>query len=267
MEGSVLALITLLAVGGQQPPAPSAPKPATSPATPAPATQTPARRAAARPAPPPVPTNVEVRVGSASGEPASGVTVTAEGPISRVSRSNAEGKLTLWALTPGTYRVKAEGEGFVAFEKEVIVVSGKPMSVDFALAAAPPPPPPPAPDPPPPSKDEPIPPGPARVLSLLDLAEKSLSGRDAFKTVPVGCSGLSRSELLVVRDTKPSVTLPDADESFYLIAGEATMTVGGKEQALTPGWFSLVPRGTSFSVTRKGRNPAILLMITAGPRC
>ena len=260
----MLATIALLVVTAQQPTTPPvpAPKPATPPAT----TPAPVRRAA-RPAPAPVPVNVEVRVGDSAGGPASGVTVTAEGPLSRTSRSNAEGKLTLWALTPGTYRVKAEGEGFVAFEKEVIVVSGKPMNVDFALAAAPPPPPTPAPAPPPPTKDDPIPPGPVRVLSLLDLAEKSLGGRDAFKTVPVGCSGLSRSELLVVRDTKPATTVPDADESFYLIAGEATMTVGGKEQALTPGWFSLVPRGTAFSVTRKGRNPAILLMITAGPRC
>lgn len=261
----MLALITLLALTAQQPTTPPAApgsKPATAP------TPTPAQiRRAARPAPAPIPVNVDVRVGNSAGEAASGVTVIAEGPLSRTSRTNAEGKLTLWALTPGTYRVKAEGEGFVAFEKEVIVISGKPMSVDFALAAAPPPPPPPPPDLPPPSKDEPVPPGPARVLSLLDLAEKSLAGRDAFKTVPVGCSGLSRSELLVVRDTKPAATLPDADESFYLIAGEATINVGGKEQALTPGWFSLVPRGTSFSVTRKGRNPAILLMITAGPRC
>ncbi len=224
-------------------------------------------RRAARPAPAPVPVNVEVRVGDSAGAPAAGVTVTAAGPLSRTSRSNDEGKLTLWAMTPGTYRVTAEGEGFVTLEKEVIVVTGKPMTVDFALAAAPPPPPPPAPDPPPASEDDPIEPGPVRLLSLLDLAEKSLGGRDAFKTVPVGCSGLSRSELLVVRDSKPATTMPDADESFYLIAGEATINVGGKDQALTPGWFSLVPRGTSYSVTRKGRNPAILLMVTAGPRC
>jgi len=58
-----------------------------------------------------------------------------------------------------------------------------------------------------------------------------------------------------------------ADRTLYLVAGEATLTLGGKEQALTPGWFSVVPRGTKVGVGRKGRNPAILLSILYGRPC
>jgi hypothetical protein len=54
---------------------------------------------------------------------------------------------------------------------------------------------------------------------------------------------------------------------IYLVAGEANLTLGSKEQAMTPSWFSLVPRGTPYTVTRKGRNPAILLTMISGQPC
>ena len=77
-----------------------------------------------------------------SGTPAADLLVTAEGPLTRASKTNAEGRVTLRALTPGTYRVRVEGEGFVTLEKEVILRAGTPPNLDFALSEAPPPPPP-----------------------------------------------------------------------------------------------------------------------------
>jgi quercetin dioxygenase-like cupin family protein len=85
--------------------------------------------------------------------------------------------------------------------------------------------------------------------------------------VPIGCSGLSRTQLLVVRETHTSAGSPNEDETLYLVAGEATLKLGGKEQPVTPGWFSIVPRGMPRSVTRKGRNPAIFLSTVAGQPC
>jgi mannose-6-phosphate isomerase-like protein (cupin superfamily) len=110
-------------------------------------------------------------------------------------------------------------------------------------------------------------PGEPRSLSIPDLAEQSLAGRDPVRTVPIGCSGVSRTQLLVVRETHTSGVRPDEDEMLYLVAGEATLKLGDKEQPLTPGWFSIVPRGTPRSVTRKGRNPAIFLSIVSGQPC
>ena len=104
-------------------------------------------------------------------------------------------------------------------------------------------------------------------MSLLDLTEKSLGGRDPVKTVAVGCSGLNRSQLLVVREATRPAARPDVDEALYLIAGEATLTLGGKDQAITPGWFSLVPRGSTYGIAKKGRNPAVLLSVVAGVPC
>jgi mannose-6-phosphate isomerase-like protein (cupin superfamily) len=200
--------------------------------------------------------------------------VTAEGPLSRGGQTNAEGRVTLRAMPPGIYRVRVEGDGFVTLEKEVTLRAATPLSVEFALnaAPAPPPPPPPSPTPPPPPPPPPaavsdLEPGEPRVLSLLDLTEKSLGGRDPVKTVAVGCSGMSRSQLLVVRDATRPAARQDVDEALYLIAGEATLTLGGRDQPMTPGWFSLVPRGTAYGLVKKGRNPAVLLSVVAGVPC
>ena len=59
----------------------------------------------------------------------------------------------------------------------------------------------------------------------------------------------------------------EADVTLYVVAGEAMLNLGGRQQAITPGWFSVVPRGTPHTITRRGRTPAILLSVVAGPVC
>ena len=248
----------------------------------APQTSTPAPAQAARPAAPPATPgtgsttprtppaaatgSLMVRVVDRSGSLIDGALVSMEGPSSREGTTDASGMVQLKTLASGTYRVQAAHAGFFTMEREVVVRGATPM-VELSLTAAPPPPPPP----PPPPAPEPIvdngAPGTVRVLSLIDLAEKSLGGREAVKYVPIGCSGLTLSELLVVRDPLQGTPAPVVDQMLYLIAGEATLTLDGRDQALTGGWYGLVPRGTAFTVTRKGRNPAILLAVTVGKPC
>ena len=261
----MLTLI-VLAVALQQVPAPTVGT--TPPVAPAPAT-TPAP-APRRPAPA-GPTTVDLRVTDRSGKPAPFAHVIAEGPSSRDGVADAAGLITFRSLTAGTYRVRAEAEGFIALEKEVTVRGAMP-AVEFALSAAPSAPrpesAPPAPTAPAPVALAPVVrPGEPRIVSLLDVAENSLGGKDAVRTVPVGCSGVSRSQLLVVRDTLAGDARPDADDMLYVIAGEASITLAGKTQNITSGWFSIVPRGTSRTVVRRGKNPLILLSMVSGPSC
>lgn len=260
-------LVFLLAAQTAQ--TPQTPTPQTPPKPPTGTTGTQARRPAATTG------GVEIRVTDRSGDPAAGAQVTAEGPSRRDGTADANGVVTFRTMLPGTYRVRAQGDGLVTLEKEIAIRAGAPAATDFALAAAPavaststppaPVTPPPAPAPPAASavgaRGEP------RVLSITDLAERSLSGRDPTKTVPVGCTGLSRAQLVVVRESLPGTSRADADEMLYLVAGEATLKLADKDQTITPGAFGIVPRGTSYAITRRGRNPAILLSITAGPPC
>ena len=46
---------------------------------------------------------------------------------------------------------------------------------------------------------------------------------------------------------------------LYVVAGEAMLSLGGHEQPISSGWFALVPRGMAHTLTKRGRNPAIVL--------
>jgi mannose-6-phosphate isomerase-like protein (cupin superfamily) len=214
---------------------------------------------------------MEVRVTNRTGAPAAGARVTAVGPTLRDGTTDSTGVVTFRTVTPGAYRLRAEADGLVTLEKEIAVKAGTPATTELALSAAPPPPPPPPPQreasPPPPSPTPAGTPGEPRTLSIPDLAENSLTGREPVKVVPIGCTGLSSARLIVLRDTVAPAKSDDVDETLYLVAGEATLNLAGKEQSLTPGYFSVVPRGTRMGVGRKGRNPAILLSILYGKPC
>jgi mannose-6-phosphate isomerase-like protein (cupin superfamily) len=272
MHTFLIALFIALQQPATPPPAtqkPAAPPATQKPAAP-PATQKPATPQARRPATTGTAT-LNVRVTDRLGNPAPGTMVSAEGPVQREGTVNETGSVTFRTMPAGTYRVRAEGEGYVTFEKEVAIRAGATQNTELALTgaeiaeakpvaeAAPPPPAPPA--------SPTVAPGEPRTLSIPDLAERSLSGRDPVRRIPIGCSGLSRTELVILREALTNVTHADADEMLYLVAGEATLRMNEKDAPLTPGWFSIVPRGSGHTVTRRGRNPAILLSIVSGEPC
>ena len=250
-------LTLILTLAAMQTPA------ASSTPAPSPAAQT--RRAAA-----PATGAIDIRVTDRTGRTVPGARVTAEGPSSRDAKSDNSGFIGFRSMTAGTYRLRAEAEGYFTFEKEVALKAGPVLPVELALSPAPPPP---APPPPPPvvaapsAAPPPPPPGNPRVLSLLDIAERSLNGREPVRTVPIGCSGQSNAQLRVVRETLQSPAPADADDMLYVIAGEGSVALGGKTTPVTAGWFSIVPRGSTATVARKGRNPMILLSIVGGPTC
>lgn len=257
-------MITLfLTLAVMQATAPTTPPAAT---TPRPQAQTQARRPAAATA------VVEIRVTDRTGRTIADARVSAEGPTSRDGKSDGSGFVAFRNMSAGTYRLRAEADGFFTFEKEVALRNGPALPVELSLSPAPPPPAPtPAPEPvakaETPAPVAAAPAGEARVLSLTDMAERSLSGRDAVRTVPIGCSGQSNAQLRIVRESLQSPAQAETDDMLYVIAGEGTLSMGGRSQPLTPGWFTLVPRGSSATVTRKGRNPIILLSVLGGPLC
>lgn len=260
---AVLALMLAL----QQPAAPAAPTPRpAAPAAPtAPATQAPRRPAAGS-------ATVQVRVTDRSGAPASGVQVTAEGPVSREGVSDAAGQVQFRTMSSGTYRFRASNERFITLEKEVAVRAGTATPpIELSLSAAPPPPPAPepspAPAPAPTANATTAKAGEPRVLSIADLAERSLSGRDAVKMVPVACSGLDNTQMLVLRETLRTQAKEDVDQILYVVAGEAMLSLDGRDQTISSGWYAMVPRGMPHTLTRRGRNPAIVLVTAGGQPC
>jgi Carboxypeptidase regulatory-like domain/Cupin domain len=203
------------------------------------------------------------------GLPISGVQVTVAGPSDRNGETNDSGQLNFVGMQPGTYRVRFDGDKLISFEKEVVVRSGQTTSFDAVLTAAPPPP---APPPPPPA---PVvapaatvgPPGMPQVLSIVDLAEKQLSGNQARRETLVSCSGNTRTMLVVLNQDQADRLYDGAEVEYYVIAGQGAVKLNGRDTPLSAGSYVSIPRNTTHGVTRRGNRPLILLSILSGEPC
>ena len=256
---ALLALLLAL----QQP----ATAPAQTPAPSAPAPAAPVRR------PAPTSSTVQVRVTDRTGAPAQGVQVTAEGPVSREGVTDASGQVQFRTMGNGSYRMRASGERFIALEKEVTVRAGATSApIEFALSVAPAPAPTPAAPEPAPAPAQPaaaadVKPGDLRILSIVEMWEKTPNPKEPSRTYPIACSGLDRAEMLVVRENFNAPADASVDRMLYVVGGEATLTVNGRDQVVTNGWYAMIPRGTAHAWTRRGRNPVVILSTTGGQPC
>lgn len=257
----VAILLLTLFQGPQPPPA--------KPAAPAPTTQAP------RPRPAASASNLALTlfVTDNSGRNLEDVTVTLMGPVDRELKTPAGTGLRITGLRSGTYRARFTREGFYTFEKEIVLRASDELSV--TLNAAPPPPPPPSPPPPAPKPDPAPstagklpPPGTPKTMSLPDFIEKNfISGREGHKENIVGCSGVGQAVLWQVREPWEGRQHASADGMLYVVGGEGGIRIDGREISVTAGSFAVVPRGTSYGFTRRGRNPLIVLAVLAGAPC
>lgn len=219
------------------------------------------------------PGSLALTVAGENGMPLSGANVRLTGAANdRVGTSGADGLVTLVNLTPGTYRARINRDGYHTLEKEVTIRAAARLAAEAVLTAAPPPPAPPPPPPPAPAAPatgSTLKPGSPSYSSIIDLAtqmEKALRDTPTVER-DLGCSGGSASKLIMTRENVAMHTHADADEMVYVVAGEATLSVADKDQGVQPGWFSVVPRGMSHSLTRRGRNPLLILSVRSGPAC
>jgi hypothetical protein len=217
-------------------------------------------------------TTASLFITDSSGSPIEGVTVNVVGPVDREVQSPASGPTRIPGLRAGTYRVRFTREGFITFEKEIAWRAGTAapeVSVTLNEAPEPPPPaaPPPAPKPEPNAAKLP-PPGAPKSMPLIDFIEKNLiSGKEAQKENLIGCSGVGQALLWQVRDPWTGRKHDSADLTVYVIAGEGTLRLDDRDVSVTNGSFAVVPHGTTYGLTRRGRNPLIVLAVLSGAPC
>jgi mannose-6-phosphate isomerase-like protein (cupin superfamily) len=263
---------------GTQPPAAQAPPPQTQPGKPAapqtgaqPPAQTPpatkpAPQALPQPAQPAARATALLFVTTVSGAAIVEAKVTLTGPLDREGVTTREGSVRFANLRSGTYRARFDAPDFILFERELTLRAGQMLEMEVVLNPAPakkvePPPPPPAPKT---VEAPPEPPGEVALLSLPDWLEKNALGRsEPFKESPIGRTPGAAVSVLQVRDAQEAQSHGDADETLYVLAGEGAIRVDGRTQTITPGWIAVVPRGTSYSLERRGRNPLILVSTVA----
>jgi mannose-6-phosphate isomerase-like protein (cupin superfamily) len=214
--------------------------------------------------------SIDLTVTSLTGAVLADAKVSAQGPASREGTTSTEGEVVLTNIAPGTYRCRIQRDGFFTLEKEVVVRAGARTTAEATLSPAPPPPPPPAPAtaPTPKTVAPTLVAGSPVTVSLVDqLADDLIKSKDPIAEHALGCSGATASKLIRLNDALPSQTHADADEIVYLIAGSATLTLNGKDQTVSAGWFSLIPRGMSHALKARGGKPVLVLSIQSGPAC
>lgn len=243
-----------------------------TPTQPAPAPAQPAApRQRPRAAPAPATAVLTITVNDARGAALADVKVSAAGPVAREGITTAAGQIRLLGIRAGTYRLRFEKDGFYTFEKEVSWRAGTPAPVTEAtLTPAPPPPPPPEPPvveaPPPPVPD--LPAGKPTTMSLLDHIERNfISNKEPQKESLVGCSGGAQSWLWQVRDPWQNRIHENAELMLYVVGGDGTLRMDGRDIPVAAGSFAVVPRSTEYGFTRRGRNPLIVLATLSGPPC
>jgi hypothetical protein len=260
-----LLLLTLLqapaAAPKPQPPATAAPQ---TPAAPAPTAPRP--RAASST------TTAMLFITDGAGHFVPGVAVHVMGPVARDVTSPDSGPTRIEGLRAGTYRVRFTHEKFITFEKELVWRAGTAapeLSITLnAAPAPPPPPPPPAPVAVAPATPQLPPPGAIKTVGVPEFIEKNfISGREPQKVSAIGCSGLAQAMLWQIREPWTGREQEQADGMFYVIGGEGRLKLGEREFNVAAGAFAVVPRGTTYSLTRNGRNPLIVLAVLAGVPC
>ncbi len=259
-----------------KPPAPATP----AQTTPRPPGTTPAQPGQAQPAPvrrPAAPTSarggVAMTVTNERGAPLTGIHVRAVGPMERVGETSASGQVNFPGLQAGTYRVRFSGEDVVTFEREIVVTGGRVADADITLNLAEKPvapPPTAAPPPPAPATAAAPPVGPAgrpQTLSVVDVLEKEYVGKQPRRESLLSCSGNTRTTMVQLNDPQPERMYENADVVYYVVGGEGSARVSGRESRLNTNAFLSVPRGIPHSFERRGNRPFILLAVLSGEPC
>ena len=235
--------------------------------------QTPAKPPAPRRAASPTATTtaLSITVTDGRGTPLTGVSVRATGSIEREGTTDANGAVRFEGLRSGSYRLRFAHDGFVTLERELAIPAGQ-RSLDqhVMLSAdtrpAPVAPPPPA-APEPPKAPALPPPGKAITVSIPDFIEKNfIGGNQPQKVSDITCSGLTHTVLWQIRDAWDNRQHAGADAMLYVVGGEGTLKMGS-EVPLQAGTFISVPRGTTYALSRRGRNPLIVLATLTGEPC
>lgn len=197
------------------------------------------------------------------------VRVQAIGPTPRDASTEGNGRLALTGLLSGTYRLRFTGETWTTFEREVTVRGGQTAEVDAVLNPAPAPP---APPPPP----EPIvirepsatgPTGQPLTVGILDLLEREFVGRQDRRESVLSCSGNERATMIQLNEPMPERLYENADVVYYVLGGNGTLTLGGRDSRIETNGFVSVPRGTLHGFSRRGGRPLVLLAVVSGEPC
>ena len=268
--------------------APAQAKPAPAPSSNAPSQAPPQKTNTAAPAPAPAPTaapatkrpaaapaltargGAAITATSPKGVTLSGVHVEFTGPTDREGETDGSGQLNVPNLLVGTYRVRFSGDKVTTFEREVTVRVGQVVDVDVSLNPAQEPRVVRVPAAASPQGPAPAPVGPRGqliTLAIVELLEKEFVRGQPRRESLLSCSGSERATMIQLNEPLPDRLYESADAVYYVLGGEGTIQVDGKDMKLVTNGFASVPRGTPHSFSRRGTRSLVLLAVLSGEPC
>jgi mannose-6-phosphate isomerase-like protein (cupin superfamily) len=96
--------------------------------------------------------------------------------------------------------------------------------------------------------------------------EKNYVGKTAGKLTPMGCSTGGTATLMQINEPVAEHTHADADEFIYVIAGQGSASLAGRQEPLGPAVFLMIPRGMPHTLTAS-KKPLVLISTRAGETC
>jgi mannose-6-phosphate isomerase-like protein (cupin superfamily) len=194
-----------------------------------------------------------------------GVHVELTGPVMRTGETDQGGLLNFPGLQAGTYHLIFTGDGIRSFERELTLKAGEISRLMISLTpeAAPKAPAAAAP------AAAPVvgPVGKPQIGSLGNLADRESKTKEPRHEVLLSCSGNTRNVLLVLNEDQPERNYESAEATFFVLSGQGSARVGTLQSTIGVGSFLAVPRGTTFSLARRGKGPLTLLWTLSGEPC
>ena len=181
--------------------------------------------------------------------------------MARSGVTDPNGEVRFAAVRPGTYRLRFEGEKVITFEREVTDGGAQPPTFEVSLSPAPPPPPPPPapkPEPAPAAAGANVPPPEPKTVGIPEFVERNLiASREPSKTHAGRLRRNSVTNLIQIRD--PLKDQVHAGRRRAALRRRRRRPAGARcaaEVRSRAGTFSVVPRGTTYTLQRRGNAAA-----------
>jgi quercetin dioxygenase-like cupin family protein len=107
-----------------------------------------------------------------------------------------------------------------------------------------------------------------QTFSIVALIERELiSATEPRRETLLACSGNTRTTLVQLNQDQPQRLYDTAEVNYYVVAGEGTVQMAGRDTGLAAGSLVALPRGTPHGMVHRGKRPLILLVTLSGSPC
>ena len=111
-------------------------------------------------------------------------------------------------------------------------------------------------------------PGKPQTFSIVALIERELiPAAEPRRETLLACSGNTRTTLVQLNQDQPERLYDTAEVNYYVVAGEGTVRMAGRDTGLAAGSLVALPRGTTHGMVHRGKRPLILLVTLSGSPC